>query len=177
MPNIPNIQGARYSFDFVAFPKMLFDKKGGPTLIAALIEKKEEVMAKWMNGFYKDVSKGTKQEVKRDIFSPNDFEVFYGRLDEKGTVLLSIKMPDDNCNDIICLRHLIVFNLKKVKPRLFTIEKSAPTTMAFLKSMTSNEKPELNCFLCEVKSNGKHANCGYAPKTEEELYRKLYELY
>ena len=119
MPNIPNIQGARYSFDFVAFPKMLFDKKGGPTLIAALIEKKEEVMAKWMNGFYKDVSKGTKQDVKRDIFSPNDFEVFYGKLDEKGTVLLSIKMPDDNCNDIIWIFEYLQDGLTKAGTKLF----------------------------------------------------------
>ena len=176
MPNIPNIPDARYTFDFVAFPHLLFDKHG-KALIAAIIDQKGEIIAKLMNDLYRDVSKGTKQEVKDDIFTEQDFDVFYGRLDEKGTALISIKMPDDTCDSIICLRHLIVFDIKKMKPRLFTVEKSAPSALGFVKNFMKGEDKPLKNFLCEVKSNGRHANCGYVPEKEEDLYRKLYELY
>lgn len=177
MANIPNIPDARYTFDFVAFPKMLFDKKSGGALIAAIIDKKGEIIARMMNDVYMQISKGTKQEIKHDIFSADDFEVFFGRLDEKGKALISIKMPDDNCDSIICLRHLIVFDVKKLKPRLFTVEKSAPSALDFIKTFSNDKNVVLKNFLCEVKSNGKHANCGYVPEKEEDLYRKLYELY
>jgi multidrug efflux pump subunit AcrB len=56
MPNIPNIPDARYTFDFVAFPKMLFDKKSGGALIAAIIDKKGEIIARMMNDVYMQIS-------------------------------------------------------------------------------------------------------------------------
>ena len=180
MSKIPNIPNARYTFDFQVFPNLLFGEHS-KAMIYALTQEKEEVVARLMNDFYKDFAKHAKYTLtEEDIFSANDFKIIFGRLDSKGTMLLSIDMPMDTCGGIICMKHMIMFNSKELKPRLFTIEKSASSALDFFASLPEDDERRYRTqknFLCELKSDGKHLNCGYAPEKTEDLLKKLLELY
>lgn len=162
MKNIPSIPNARYTFDFMVFPSLLFnDHHMG--FLGALLKEKETAMANLMNNFYKDYAKQAKINIDdEEIFSQEDFSVIAGNIDKEGPFFIGIDMPMDTCLGIICLKHFILFNKENIKPRLFTLEKNS-----FL------DTP----FLCEVSPKGKHINYGPAPTNGEELLDKLIKLF
>jgi hypothetical protein len=159
-------------------PSILFGEHS-KTMLFALIQEKEEAIARVMNNFYKDYAKYANYKLETEhVVTKSDFSIVFGRLDTKGTMMLLINMPDDTSDGIVCLKHIILFNSKEMKPRLFTVEKSPSSALDFFSKLPEeNKKTTLKNFLCEVKSGGKHLNCGYAPENDKELYKKLYELY
>lgn len=162
MQDIPNIPNARYTFDFSIIPSLLFGKysKG---FIASLTQEKEIIMAKLMNDFYNDIAKHENIKIEnKEIFSPSDFKIILEKFSDKGPFMIHINMPTEKCSSIVCLKHFIVFDKNVKKPRLFTLEVNP-----FLKIP----------FLCEVNRNGNHSNYGPAPETDDDLIKKIFNIY
>ena len=174
MTTSPN---ARYVFDFNVFPTLIFGTHS-EKFIRGLIKEREKLIAKLMNDFYKDFATNTNTKFgKKDMFAPKDFRVSFDKLDDKGTMLLSMTMPEDNSGGISYVKHLLVFDMKKMKPRLFTVEKSDTNMLKMFADMFGKEMLENpQNHLCELRPNSR-SNYGYAPENEEELKKRILEIY
>lgn len=176
MKEYPIIENLRYTFDFRILPNILFGANG-ENFTKSLIAAKGLVIADLLNVFYKNAGKDYEVEMPDEIFTKDDIRVVAGKIGDNNHILISIDMPDEKCDGIIAIQHLIVTKLDNFAPRLFTVERTSPSETEQLKAMLGDSFKEdmVSNFLCEVEPD-KHRNYGVAPKTMDGIVAKLVEI-
>lgn len=171
--NVPN---ARYILDFHILPDIVLGDNGHD-FIRHIIIGKSEFLAKYFSSVYKEVANMQGLDTGlENFFAPEDFDIHICRLDPKGDeVLLSIKMPAEDIDSIICLEHILYVSIPRHTIRHFTIERSSLSDIACIERLGA-PKEYVKPFLCELKTDRNRANYGRAPEDEGKLIEKIIKI-
>ena len=171
--NIPN---ARYILDFHTLPDIVLGDSGHD-FIRHIIMGKSEFLAKYFSSVYKDVANMQGLDTGlEDFFAPEDFDIHICRLDPKGDeLLLSIKMPLEDIDSIICLEHILYVSVPRHMIRHFTVERNALSDILRMERLGA-PKEYIKPFLCELKTDRNRANYGHAPDDEGVLIGKVIKI-